>query len=471
MNLSVAEQREFVEIAEEMERRKRTNRLRDYEPYQKQADFHAMGAVKRERMLSAGNQLGKTLSASAECAMHATGAYPDWWQGKRFNRATSGIAGSESGELTRRGVQRLLFGADPKLEPGTGMIPADSIISISWSRHVNDLIDTARIRWVGPGGNSGTSTISLKSYDQGRGKWQADTVDWVWYDEEPPSDIYFEGLTRTNVSQGPIIVTCTLLRGMTDIASRFWREQELYPSVGMVNMTIHDVGHYSDEQKAEIIAGYPAHEREARTMGTPSLGSGRIFPIADEVVSVEPFAIPDHWAQIGGIDFGWDHPTAAVRLAWDRDSDVVYVTAAYRKREATPVFHAGALKPWGDWLPWSWPHDGLQHDKGSGDQLAEQYRAQGLQMLSERATFADGTNGVEAGVTEMLDRMQTSRLKVFSNLGEWFEEFRMYHRKEGRIVKLMDDLMSATRYAMMMLRHATTSVQARVDLDDYTVDY
>lgn len=455
--LTADQKREVLALLEERVRRKQTNRLRDYIPYKKQALWHALGCEKRERMLSAGNQLGKTLAASAEVATHLTGRYPADWQGLRFNRGNSWLAGSESGELTRRGVQRLLFGDDARKNAGTGMIPQDTIVSITWSRHVNDLIDTAKIKHE----SGEISRISLKSYDQGRGKWQADTVDGIWFDEEPPEDIYMEGLTRTNVTFGPILVTCTLLKGMTAIASRFWREQSKYPDVGMVNMTIHDVDHYSDEKKAKIIASYPAHEREARTMGTPSLGSGRIFPVADEAIKVEPFPIPAHWPQIGGLDFGWDHPFAAIKLAWDRDADTLYVTNAYRKREATPVTHAAALRPWGLWLPWSWPHDGLQHDKGSGEELAKQYRDQQLNMLPERATFEDGGNGVEAGVTDMLDRMLTGRLKVFSHLADWFDEFRLYHRDKGKIVKINDDLMSATRYAIMMLRFAVVNQVAR----------
>jgi hypothetical protein len=102
----------------------------------------------------------------------------------------------------------------------------------------------------------------------------------------------------------------------------------------------------------------------------------------------------------------------------------------------------------------------LQHDKGSGEQLAAQYREQGLNLLHERATFADGSNGLEAGVMEMLDRMQTGRWKVFSNCAEWFEEFRLYHRKDGLIVKERDDLISASRYGMMMLRAARVERKA-----------
>lgn len=440
------------------------NQLENYKPYAKQELFHAMGATKRERMLSAGNQLGKTLSAGNEVAMHLTGKYPSWWAGRRYTKPNHWLAGSESGELTRRGVQRYLFGRDPRQDPGTGSIPKDCIVDLSWSRHVNDFIDTAKIKFVAPDGTIGYSTISLKSYDQGRSKWQADTVDGVWFDEEPDEELYMEGLTRTNATMGAVIVTCTLLKGMTRIASRFWRELSTYTDAGMVNMTIDDVDHYTAEQKAKIIASYPAHERDARTRGTPSLGSGRIFQVSEETIQVDPFPIPAHFRQICGIDFGWNHPSAAVRVAFDADDDVVYITAAHRQKEQTPLLFAATVKPWGEWIPWAWPHDGLQHDKGSGEALAAQYEKHGLKMLSHRATHAPkegedegtGGNGVEAGLMDMLDRMQTGRLKVFKNLADWFEEFRMYHRKDGKVVKLDDDLMSATRYACMMLRFSDT---------------
>ena len=143
----------------------------------------------------------------------------------------------------------------------------------------------------------------------------------------------------------------------------------------VVTMTIDDVGHYTDTEKASIVASYPEHEREARAKGIPTMGSGRIFPVAESTITVEAFSIPAHWVQIGGLDFGYDHPTAGARLAWDRDNDIIYVTAAYKKRGADlsalgispTVAHVAALKPWGK-IKWAWPHDGLQHDKSSGDE-------------------------------------------------------------------------------------------------------
>lgn len=223
-------------------------------------------------------------------------------------------------------------------------------------------------------------------------------------------------------------------------------------------MTIEDAEHYTAEERAAIIATYPQHERDARVKGIPQLGSGRIFPLADDSISVKAFALPDYWPVLGALDFGWDHPTAAVKLAWDRDNDCVYVVNAYRVRQATPIIHAAALKAWGPNMPWAWPKDGEQH-KGdnSGKALAELYRDAGLKLTAAYAQY-EGNRGVsvEAGLMDMLDRMQTGRLKVFAHLNDWFEEFRLYHRKDGIVVKEYDDLMSATRYGIMALRYART---------------
>lgn len=397
----------------------------------------------------AGNQLGKTWAGGFEAAIHATGLYPDWWTGRRFDGPTKAWVAGVTGESTRDNPQRILLGDQGRI--GTGAIPKSCIVGVSAARGINGLVDTVRVRHVS--GND--SLISFKTYEKGREKWQGETLHWLWFDEEPPIDIYTEGLTRTNVTGGITFITFTPLLGMSDTVLRFIGDDKT-PGTNVTQMTIDDAEHYTPEQRAAIVAAYPAHERDARAKGVPILGSGRVFPVSEEDIKIDPVPIPDHWHQIGGLDFGWDHPTAAVRICWDKDADCVYITHTHRLREATPVIHAATLKGWNDWMPWAWPHDGLQHSKDSGEQLAEQYRKQGLNMLPERATFPDGSSGVEAGVMDMLDRMQTGRLKVFSTLTDWFEEFRMYHRKDGLIVKLRDDLMSASRYGIMMLRHAET---------------
>ena len=215
---------------------------------------------------------------------------------------------------------------------------------------------------------------------------------------------------------------------------------------------------YTQEEADAIVDGYPEHEKEARAAGIPVLGSGRIFPVADSQIAVEAFEIPEHWAQLGALDFGWDHPTAAVKGAHDRDNDILYITAAYKEAKATPLTHSGALKPWGETLPWAWPMDGWNASGRQGTKPGQPYKdayvEHGMEMLHEHAQFEDGSTGVEAGLIKILERMNTKRFKVFKHLTIWFDEFRLYHRKDGQIVKEFDDLMDATRYLEMMIRHA-----------------
>jgi hypothetical protein len=80
-----------------------------------------------------------------------------------------------------------------------------------------------------------------------------------------------------------------------------------------------------------------------------------------------------------------------------------------------------------------------------------------LDLWYEHAQFEDGGTSVEAGIADMLTRMETGRFKVFKHLRDWFDEFALYHRKDGKVVKENDDLLCATRYALMMLRFARTA--------------
>ena len=440
----------------ELERRQREDRLKYYQPYPKQAQFHEAGAQHRERLFMAGNRVGKTLCGAAEMAMHLTGNYPEWWKGKRFDKPIRAWAAGVTNQSTRDVVQEKLLG--PPLrewEHGTGMIPKASIGHITKAQSsISGLIDTVGIAHV----SGKYSTLQFKSYEQGREKWQGAGLEVIWLDEECPSDLYFEALTRTNETGGIVYLTFTPILGASEIVRRFLLEKS--PSRHMVEATIDDALHFTEKQRAEIIASYPPHEAEARTKGIPTLGSGRIFPVQEELIAIKQRDIPRHWARIAALDFGWEHPAAAVELAWDRDQDVVYVTRCHRASHMTPITHAAALRPWGK-LRWMWPRDGRRETlEGAGIALAQQYKAQGLDMWPTHAQFEDGSVSVEAGLMEMLDRMKTNRLKVFDHHLDWFSEFRLYHRKDGRVVKENDDLLSATRYALMMLRFAQTDSAA-----------
>lgn len=442
-------------------------KLAFYRPYEKQRQFHKAGAQYRERLLMAGNQLGKTYCMAAEVAIHATGRYPTWWEGKRFNKAPVIWCAGVTGEVVRDTIQRLLIG--DVANPGTGLIPPESIIETMPSRGVADLADTILVKHI----SAQTTRIRLKYYEQGREKFQADTIDFGWPDEEPPEDIYLEFLTRTNATGGILGMTFTPLKGISKVVKRFMRESS--PDRIVVNMTIDDALHIPKEKRQQIINSYAKHEREARIYGKPIPGSGVIFPVSREDISCDPFdmnSVPFFWQEIAGMDYGGSgedgHPTAAVRLLYNTQDDIIYVTNTYRRKGGTPMLHAAVLKAWGK-LPFAWPHDGLIHDKGSGVPIKDMYRNEGLNMLPENARFEDGSNGVEAGIALMLQRMETGKLKIFSHLHDLFEEIGSYYRNEGKIIKVDEDCICALRYAIMCLRFAQRVAKPRGTINGYPI--
>src|SRR6516164_829965 len=442
---------QIKQLIADLETEASEDKLASYKPYPKQLDFHTAGTKHRERLLMAGNQLGKTFCGAMEVAMHATGRYPDWWPGKRFDRPTTSWVAGTTGETVRDTIQRMLVGRTG--QTGTGTLPKDAIVELVPARGIPDLLDSIRVRHI----SGGISSIGLKSYLRGRDSFQGETLDFVWLDEEPPFDVYTEVLTRTNVGQGPVWLTFTPLTGISSVVKRFIVETS--PDRHKTGMIIDDAQHFDDKERAQIIASYPEHEREARTKGVPTMGSGRVFLTNEEKLLVDPFDIPAHFLRWGGMDFGWTHYSAFVEMAWDRDQDVIYILRTLRLREQTPIEHAAAVRSWN--LVWAWPKDGRRSSlEGAGIALAAQYTAAGLDMMHAHATFDDERGvSVEAGLMEMADRMRGDRWKVFKGANDgWLEEYRLYHRNlDGRLVAENDDAISASRYGLMMRRHARTA--------------
>ena len=445
-----------LKALEALNKREKFNRIEFFEPYEKQSEFYALGATKRERMLMAGNQLGKTYAGAAEVTYHLIGIYPPGWTGRRWTRAVRGWAAGESSLLVRDVQQKLLCG-EPGVDSmfGTGFIPKHLFVDKpSLARGVTDAYDTIQVRHV----SGGISILRFKSYEQGRKKFQGETIDFAWGDEEPPLDVYSEVLTRVTATKGMVFITFTPLLGMSNVVARYMNEPS--EDRAYVQMTIEDAKHIPPEERAKIIAGYPAHERDARARGIPFLGSGRVFQVSEEAILEPALAeVPPAWYKLWGLDFGIGHPFGAILILHDRDADCIHVHSAVRMVDlvpdtSPPMQHAKPIKAIAGAVPVAWPQDGTARDKGSGVQLAKQYKSEGLLMLPDHATWEDGSISTEAGIMEIQDRMTSGRFKVAAHLSTWLEEFRMYHRKDGQIVKERDDLMSATRIAVMAKRFA-----------------
>jgi len=207
----------------EKERRVKENRLQHYRPYKVQARFHAAGAEHRERLFMAANRVGKTLCGAAELAMHLTGQYPSWWIGKRFDKPVRAWAAGVTSETTRDVVQEKLLGPPLRQsEWGTGLIPKAALGNVATARTISGAVDTVAVKH-----SSGEySQLQFKSYERGREKWQGAGLEVVYLDEEPPADVYFEALTRTNETGGICYITFTPIFGMSEIVRMFLQNDE-----------------------------------------------------------------------------------------------------------------------------------------------------------------------------------------------------------------------------------------------------
>jgi hypothetical protein len=268
-------------------------------------------------------------------------------------------------------------------------------------------------------------------------------------------EVYGEILTRITATDGMVYTTFTPLKGMSEVVRRFLNEEG--KDRFHISMTIDDAEHIAPEKRDAIIAGYPEYQREARARGVPMQGEGLVFPYPASMLA-EPTLeyVPDYWTKLWSIDFGIAHNFAACLMAWDKDADILHVLHTIRMGGAqgsviTPLQHAAAMKAVGANIPVAWPHDGNNRDKGSGEALAAIYKRepQGLLMLPSHVTFPDGGYSFEAGVSEMQTRMELGQFKVAAHLNDWFEEQRNYHRKDGMVQKVHDDLMSASRIGVM----------------------
>lgn len=436
-----------------------------YKPYPWQKEFFDMGTRFPKRMVMAANRVGKTYTAAFEVACHVTGEYPDWWEGHRFDRGIEVWTGSVTNEASRDIVQASLIGGlDEKM--GTGLIPLENIKDVRTRQAgISGVADTATIRHK----SGGTSVITFKTYDQGWRKWQGKSLDLCWLDEEPKSTdkneamIWTEAQTRVLDKMGHILVTFTPLLGKTQLVKDF---VEGNPGTWMKNVTWDDAPHLDERTKQDLAAAYPDYEREARTKGTPMLGSGRVFPFDEKMFKVEPYAIPEHFWKINGIDFGIDHFAATAFIAVDNDSDTIIVYDVHKQKDSSALYHCEAIKRYGDWIPVSWPHDGIHREKGSGKQLWQYYQEHSVNMLPKSAHYKPdfglkpklGPQPQEPIILDIYERIQSGKFKVFSNCSDFFEEYRSYHREDGKIVSRDDDVIKAVFYAVMMKRYASPRV-------------
>jgi len=462
-------ERELVLLRELDARKKEKKALHQWNTfYNWQKDFCNSTANNFESCLCAANQIGKTYTGTTIDAFHLMGDYPEDYTGHRFSFAPMCWGLGYSMDKTRDLLQTALFGRYINGEFEGGLVPKSKIVRHESATGTPNAMRSVYVKHS----SGGVSCIQFWSYSQGHHSLMGDVVDWVHVDEEPRDQkIRPQVLTRTLNGDkglgGRIIYTFTPENGRTELVIMFMdspSKDQFFMRKGW-----DDAPHITKEKKDRMLAQFPAYQRDMRTKGIPMLGHGRIYEFSSDDLMVTPFELPSHWLIGVGMDFGWDHPQAFAKMAWDIDNNIFYLVNCWKasKKDADQAW--GATKDWSARVPVAWPHDGLQNEKGRSDstQQKNHYAKAGFKMMPEHAThppinengqIKTGGNSVEQGILEIRNLKERGQFKIFSNCRDYFEEMEQYHRKEpdsngmSKIVKVKDDLLDAARYAYMMRR-------------------
>ena len=418
--------------------------------YPKHLEFFAAGAQFKERLFMAANRVGKSEAGAFEVTCHLTGLYPSWWEGRRFHAPVEVWASGTNAQTTRDIVQAKLLGA--VTAPGTGMIPAHLIASMTTARGLHGALDGAQVKHV----SGGLSVLGLKSYEQGRQSFEGTAKHVIWDDEEPPMDVYTEQLYRTITTKGIMLVTFTPLQGMSAVVTGFLEPEtdDATAFKWFIQAGWKDVPHLDESEKRALMATTPPYQLQARTEGEPVLGAGAIYPMAESELVVPTREVPATWRRVYGMDVGWNR-TAVIWAAEDPGNAGLELYAEHYQGHGEPASHAAAIRARGDWLYGVIDPASSGSSQIDGRTLMQVYGQLGL-------TLCPAVNAVEAGLTEVWNLMVSGRLKVQEHLHNWRSEFRKYHRDEkGKIVKANDHLMDATRYVAI-------SGRAQLSLDPAT---
>lgn len=442
---------QLLEATQEINQRQAFKELERYQPYDKQLEW--LSCKLPINTMWGGNQVGKSLTAAVAVVYHATGLYPDWWQGRRLTGPSEILCVGLTNESTRDTCQRKIIGPDIDSPGRGGLLKPDLVVDKPTRRTgVPNAVDTIKVKHV----SGGISYISFKSSEMGREKLQGLTLDIVWMDEEPDRDVFDELLMRLIKKKGQMLMTFTPLKGMSDLCIFLMEDDS-----GMVNKTVlpwAEAKHLDVEEQEKIkklYGGSPA-QLDARMNGMPTFASGLVYPFPPEQIFCKRFQIEKWWPRLGAIDPGWRHPTACTVGALDPDADIIYIYSEYAESEKPVSTHASAIRRFGD-IDYAMDPAANQSDKAGGQKLMELYLDEfhpdgdWRHIPEESRRIFNADNAVMAGINDVYSRFEQGKLFIFDDLAKSRKEISLYRwdeAKQGipRVVKKHDDLMDTIRY-------------------------
>lgn len=411
--------------------------------HKKQIAFHK--CKKRNRWVFGGNRSGKTECGAVECIWMLRGIHPY----RKNRKDVFGWAVSLSAQVQRDVAQAKILKYLPK-----SWIADITMLSGRKDSPSSGVIDQIKIKNV----FGGISTLGFKSCDQGREKFQGSSLDFVWFDEEPPHDIYDECLMRVMDKRGDIFGTMTPLKGKTFVYNEIYLNRRKNPEIWHECMTWED-NPYLSKKEAKLLEGaLDSGSLDARKFGKFSDGAGLVYPEFDESIHVvEPFAIPREWQDNISIDPGLNNPLSAHWYCVDWDGNI-YVIAEHFASGRDIDFHAQAIKDISCKLGWKTDGRGRLHaliDSAANQRTLASPKSVSELFFERGITVDTNVNkDVFSGIARVKSFLKKGNgegdIFIFSNCVNMIEEFRGYAWADGDTpLKRDDHCMDELRYYIM----------------------
>lgn len=419
------------------------NKPSTFTPYDFQLKMYGAGSEHQARFACLANRVGKTYAGALEMSYHLTGLYPEWWPGHRFAKPIKAWAIGITSDSTRKVLQNELLGTiDARMDEdlGSGAIPRDCI-KLEGLERDGHTAKVVRVYHHNAGGEvDGVSMLEFRSTEQGTHTLMGTAQDYIWIDEEAPTkslEIFSQCSTRLATTNGKLLITATPENGLTSLIQQFYDKPKLF----IFHAGWNDAPHLSEKTKTELLDAIPEWEKEMRTKGLPSKGSGAIFQVEDKDIVV-PEIVPNANADIVvGVDFGRSRdPSTIVWAMKDPDTDVITIFREdYLDQDRSSEAMAQVIlnSPWPQ-APVVVPHDGnsVATDGGS-ETRAVIMRELGCNVMI--GTFSNPAdvqnnitnvhkkhNGKEGGLAWMAYQFKKGSLKVCEHLDYFFKEKRSY---------------------------------------------
>lgn len=304
--LSRQEKIEYLELLAEKERRQRENPLKYVKQHDKQKE--ATASHKAIRSLFWGNRVGKTEWGGQEAARYATGQHPHREMKPPFE-IWSACPSFDVQEHTTQ--QKLLR-----------YIPEKQIKRIEYLR--GKIIKKLELK-------NGV-TILFKSYEQGREKFQGAGVRLIWFDEEPPKDIYEECFVRVEAGQQlDVIMTMTPVKGMTWVYDKIYKDTS-NPDIFISTAGWKDNPWLTEKQIEQMSRGLSPEALQVRRDGKFVKRVGLVCNWWDRSKHLKHYdTLPKSWTYYEVLDGGWSDPAAWLLMGVDNDNSL-HIVDGYRRK-------------------------------------------------------------------------------------------------------------------------------------------